>query len=102
MEKTQRPRTKAAFSLMELLVVIAIIGILTALLLTAVLHAKAKAQKIQCVGNLRQLGIGLQVFLADNHGYPVLLTNTNRYSGMERFWIGQMQQDALGNPRLTT
>jgi len=87
---------------MELLFVVAIIGILAALFLAAVSRAKGKAQKIQCVGNLHQLGIGLQVFLADNHGYPVLMTSTNKYSGMERFWIGQMQQDALGNPHLTT
>jgi prepilin-type processing-associated H-X9-DG protein/prepilin-type N-terminal cleavage/methylation domain-containing protein len=98
----ERPKADSALTLTELLVVIAIVGILAALLLTAISHAKAKAQKIQCVGNLHQLGIGLQVFLADNHGYPVLLTSTNRFSGMERFWFGQMQQDALGNPHLTT
>jgi prepilin-type processing-associated H-X9-DG protein/prepilin-type N-terminal cleavage/methylation domain-containing protein len=102
MKPLQRPGGKSAFSLMELLVVMAIIGILSALLLTAVSRAKAKAQQIQCVGNLHQLGVGLQAFLADNHGYPVLLTSTNRNSGMERFWIGQLQQDALGNPHLTT
>src|SRR5476651_2395595 len=101
-----RPRKASvdlsAFTLVELLVVIAIIAILAALLLTAISQAKAKAQKIQCVNNLRQLGIGLQAFLADNNGYPVLRTSTNRFSGMERFWIGQLQQDALGNPHLTT
>src|ERR1019366_7226928 len=49
-----------------------------------------------------QLGIGFQVFLTDNQGYPVLRTSTNKYSGMDRFWIGQLERDGLGNPRIPT
>jgi len=48
----------AAFTLVELLVVTAVIGVLAALLLTAVSQAKGKAQRIQCVNNLRQLVSG--------------------------------------------
>ncbi|HEY4953135.1 MAG TPA: H-X9-DG-CTERM domain-containing protein [Verrucomicrobiae bacterium] len=69
-----------AFTLVELLVVIAIIAILAALLLTVVSQAKGKALRIQCANNLRQLGIGLQAFVQDNHVYP-LDGNADFYKG---------------------
>jgi len=67
-----------AFTLIELLVVIAIIAILAALLLPVFSRGKEAARSANCLNNLHQIGIGLQLYVSDNaNRLPSLLDWTS-------------------------
>ena len=71
---------KRAFTLIELLVVIAIIAILAAMLLPALASAKARAWRIQCTSQMKQLGLGFNLFTADHDDqYPPTVFRTGDY-----------------------
>jgi len=85
-----------AFTLVELLVVIAIIGILAALLLTAVSQAKGRALRIQCANNVRQLGQAMQEFVEDNHTYPLPWNHEKSYPDHLFSWVLTIQRELSG------
>lgn len=57
------------FTIVELLVVISIIAVLASLLLPALKASKEKARSIQCMGNLRQIGNGMSMYINDYNGW---------------------------------
>ena len=61
-------RRRAGFTVIELLVAIGIIGVLLAILLPAVEHARHRAYIDKCASNLRQIGLALSVYENENQG----------------------------------
>jgi prepilin-type N-terminal cleavage/methylation domain-containing protein/prepilin-type processing-associated H-X9-DG protein len=64
-----RTRKRLGFTLIELLVVIAIIGILAAMLFPVFARARESARKIQCLANVKNIAIAMQMYLTDWDGF---------------------------------
>ena len=73
----QRCGFASGFTLIEILVVIAIIAILSAILLPVLSSARESARTITCVSNLKQIGLGMQMYLQNNNGYYPSKENPN-------------------------
>jgi prepilin-type N-terminal cleavage/methylation domain-containing protein len=91
--RKKRP-SKEGFTLIELLVVIAIIAILAAILLPVLAQATERARRIQCLGNLKQLGTGAILYAGD---YNDKVPPGNRQTMGSPIFV----QDAISNNVVT-
>ena len=104
MNSTPRHFTRQGFTLVGLLIIIAVLAILAAMLLPALASAKRKAQRINCVNNLKQDGLAFRLWEGDNGDKYPMAVSTNKNGTMEYaadvFRHFQVMSNELSTPKI--
>ena len=106
MKSNSRRFNESAFNLVALLVIVAVLAILAAMLLPALAGAKKKASSINCVNNLKQVGLAFRIWEGDNNDKypmdtPVDKGGTKEYStGADTFRHFQVMSNELSTPKI--
>ncbi len=95
MQRGVTPPTAArAFTLLELLVVIGIIAILGGLIVMVIGSLRARAQRSQCMANLRSLHVAANLYVQENNQWPQINVVANiekTESEFAELWIAALQ-----------
>jgi type II secretory pathway pseudopilin PulG len=106
MNSTPRHFTRQGFTLVGLLIIIAVLGILAAMLIPALVSAKGKSKRIQCVNNLKQDGLAFRLWEGDNGDKYPMAVSTNKGGTMEyaeggnTFRHFQVMSNELNTPKI--
>ena len=106
MNSISRRFTQSGFTLVALLVIVAVVAILAAMLLPALASAKKKAQRINCVNNLKQCGLAFRIWGSDSNGeYPMNLPTARGgtlefVTGSDTFRHFQVMSNELSTPKI--
>ena len=108
---------KSAFTLLELVIVLVIIAILSILSLPVLSGMRARAQRVQCMGNLRSLYAAAELFIQQNGSWPQIAVSDSDsgetdyakawidaltpFGPTQKTWICPTIQNLLGNPDLS-
>jgi type II secretory pathway pseudopilin PulG len=114
MVNKHRPQKVAAFTVLELLIVLGIIAVLTAIALPVLNSVRRRAQRVQCMVNLRNLHVAAALYVQDNDQWPQIVSSSEDeddtiysqewiaalapYHVEKKSWICPTIQNLQGNP----
>ena len=106
MKSISRRFTSPGFTLVALLIIVAIVAILAAMLLPALASAKRKAQRINCVNNLKQIGLSFRIWPGEQDDrypmdVPMARGGTKEFdTGADTFRHFQVMSNELSTPKV--